>query len=134
MRLCWHILRIEVDHTRLLRIGDTAVQARRWAMQITMIPGLCSNEHRSTGGTFCESCFSAFLMHGCYPDRPCITDVVDDGKEKTTLVLSYGEQQKVMVISDENRELLAYGGWPGWVQFVEELAGAPIAGPTEPER
>src|SRR6266536_5305049 len=24
MRLCWHILRIEVDHTRLLPKGDTA--------------------------------------------------------------------------------------------------------------
>ena len=73
-------------------------------MQIMMTPGLCSNEHRTTGGTFCESCFSAFLMHGCYPDRPCITNVVDDGKEEITLVLQHGDQQTVMVINDENRE------------------------------
>ena len=98
-------------------------------MQIIMTPGLCSNEHRSTGGTFCESCFSSFLMHGCYPDRPCITEVVDDGKVETTLILSYGDQQKRVVITDANRELMAYGGWPGWVQFVEELPSTPTAEP-----
>ena len=98
-------------------------------MQVTMIPGLCSNEHRSTGGTFCESCFAAFLMHGCYPDRPCITEVVDDSKAETTLILRYGDQQKTVVITDANRELIAYGGWHGWVQFVEELPSAPAAEP-----
>lgn len=96
-------------------------------MRIMMTPGLCSNEHRSTGGSFCESCFSAFLTHGCYPDRACITDVIDDGSAETTLVICYGEYQKVMTITDENRELLAYGGWPGWVQFVEELEHSPSA-------
>ena len=98
-------------------------------MQVTMIPGLCSNEHRSTGGTFCESCFAAFLTHGCYPDRPCITAVVDDGEAETTLILQYRDQQKTVVITDANRELMAYGGWHGWVQFVEELPSTPTAEP-----
>jgi hypothetical protein len=70
-------------------------------MRIVMIPGLCSNEHRTTGGTFCESCFAAFLLHGCYPDRPCITAVVDDGSDETTLVLRYGDQEKVVPITEE---------------------------------
>jgi len=103
-------------------------------MQIMMTPGLCSNEHQSTGGTFCQSCFASFLMHGCAPDRACITNVVDDGKEATTLVLQYGDQQQAIVISDENREVLAYGGWPGWVQFVDELPGSPVAVPDDGER
>jgi hypothetical protein len=98
-------------------------------MQITMTPGLCSNEHSNTGGTFCESCFSAFLLHGCYPDRPCITDVVDDGKAETTLILRHGDQQELVLISEANREQLAYGGWQGWVQFVNELPGTPTAEP-----
>jgi hypothetical protein len=89
-------------------------------MRIIMIPGLCSNEHRTTGGTFCESCFASFLLHGCTPDRPCITDVVDDGAEQTTLVLRYGGRQQEIAITEENREALAYGGWQGWVRFVEE--------------
>ena len=96
-------------------------------MQIMMTPGLCSNTHRSTGGSFCESCFASFLLHGCYPDRACITEVVDDGKEATTLVLQYEDQQQVIVISAENREALAYGEWPGWVQFIEGLPRPPVA-------
>jgi hypothetical protein len=98
-------------------------------MRIIMVPGLCSNEHRNTGGTFCESCFASFLLHGCAPDRACITNVADDGKDETTLVLRYGDQQKVVTITDENREALAYGGWHGWIQFVDEL---PSTAATEP--
>jgi hypothetical protein len=94
---------------------------RRHAMQIMMTPGLCSNEHRNTGGTFCESCFAAFLMHGCYPDRACITDVVDDGKEAITLVLRYGDYLKAVQLTDEQRANLAFGGWHGWLDFVEDL-------------
>jgi hypothetical protein len=91
-------------------------------MRIMMTPGLCSNQHRSTGGTFCESCFASFLNHGCEPDRPCITDVVDDGCAETTIVLRYGEQRKTLTVTDENRDALAYGGWHGWVQFAEKLS------------
>jgi hypothetical protein len=99
-------------------------------MQIMMTPGLCSSGYSSTGGSFCESCFASFLTHGCSPDRACITNVVDDGKEATTLVLQYRDQQRIIVISDENREALAYGGWPGWVQFVEALTVSPVAVPN----
>jgi hypothetical protein len=95
-------------------------------MQIMMTPGLCSNEYRNTGGTFCESCLASFLMHDCHPDLACITNVVDDGKEATTLVLQYGAYEQVVELTDPNRELLAFGGWPGWVQFVKELPSAPV--------
>jgi hypothetical protein len=95
-------------------------------MQIMMTPGLCSNEYSGTGGSFCESCFASFLLHGCDPDRACITNVVDDGKEATTLVLHYGAYEQAVELTDENRELLAFGSWPGWVQFVEELLSAPV--------
>ncbi len=95
-------------------------------MQIMMTPGLCSNEYSSTGGTFCESCFASFLMHGCTPDLACITNVVDDKKDATTLVLQYGAYEQAMELTDANRELLACGGWPGWVQFIEELPSASV--------
>lgn len=95
-------------------------------MQIMMTPGLCSTQYSSTGGSFCESCLASFLLHDCYPDRACITDVVDDGKEATTLVLQYGTYEQAVELTDANRDLLALGGWPGWVQFIEELASAPV--------
>jgi hypothetical protein len=87
-------------------------------MRITMIPGLCSNEYCYTGGTFCESCFSSFLLHGCTPDRPCITGVADDGKEEMTLVLQYQGVETSIALTDANRDALAYGGWQGWPAFV----------------
>ena len=93
-------------------------------MVIKMTPGLCSTEHSRTGGTFCESCFASFVVHGCAPDRACITDVIDDGKTDVTLLLRHGDEQRVVLITDENREAIAYGGWPGWVRFVEELTSA----------
>jgi hypothetical protein len=95
-------------------------------MVVKMIPGLCSNEHSSTGGTFCESCFASFVVHGCAPDRACITDVIDDGKTDITLILRHGDDQRVVLITDENREAIAYGGWPGWVRFAEELTDAAV--------
>ncbi|HEX6290484.1 MAG TPA: hypothetical protein VFZ66_14950 [Herpetosiphonaceae bacterium] len=96
-------------------------------MRIDMTPGLCSNEYRNTGGSFCQDCFAAFLIHGCYPDRACITKVVDDGKDQTTLVMRVGDHQKVFVITDNNREALAYGGWRGWVDFVDNVPTTPAA-------
>jgi len=41
-------------------------------------------------------------------------------------MLRHGDEQRVVLITDENREAIAYGGWPGWVRFVEELPGAAV--------
>jgi hypothetical protein len=99
-----------------------------------MTPGSCSNEYQSTGGSFCQSCFASFVLHGCSPDRPCITDVEDDGKPETTLILRNGDYQRVVTITDENREQWAYGGWPGWVQYLEQLPRTPAAATDDGER
>ena len=96
-------------------------------MRITMTPGACSNEYQSTGGTFCQSCFASFVLHNGSEDRPCITDVDDDGKPELTLILRNGDNERVVTITDENRELWAYGGWPGWVEYLEQLPKSPIA-------
>jgi hypothetical protein len=68
------------------------------------------------------------VLHGCAPERACITDVIDDGKTDVTLILRHGAEQRVVAITDENREALAYGGWSGWVRFVAEpLEATPSA-------
>lgn len=94
-------------------------------MVVKMTPGLCSNEYCSTGGSFCESCFASFVLHGCVPERACITDVIDDGRADITLLLSHGDEQRVIRITEANREAIAYGGWSGWVRFAEDLASVP---------
>jgi hypothetical protein len=94
-------------------------------MVVKMTPGLCSNEYCHTAGTFCESCFSSFVIHRCIPDRACITDVIDDDSTDITLILSHGDDQRVVHITDENRDAIAFGGWSGWVDFVDGLAPTP---------
>jgi hypothetical protein len=95
-------------------------------MRIVMVPGLCSTSYQSTGGTFCQSCFASFLVHGCEPDRPCIVDAADDGNAETTLVLRYKGHETTILLTPEHRDLLANGGWPGWVQYVEQLPNVPL--------
>ncbi|MFL5801640.1 MAG: hypothetical protein ACJ8CR_07840 [Roseiflexaceae bacterium] len=90
-------------------------------MKMTMIPGLCSNEYQPTGGSFCESCFARFLMQRSEPDLPCISDVQDDGAEEQTLIFQYGSYQQAVLLTDEERERLAYGDWKGWTEFVEQV-------------
>jgi hypothetical protein len=79
-------------------------------MQITMERDLCQNILPA-----CEECFATFVLHGCFPDRACITDVVEDGRQETTLVLLYEGHRESLVITDENRELIAYEGWSRFV-------------------
>lgn len=78
-------------------------------MRITMKPGACETRYNKTGATFCESCFATFMMHGCYPDRPCILSVVDDDQQAITLVLRRDGQEQIVEVTDENREVLAFG-------------------------
>jgi hypothetical protein len=90
-------------------------------MRITMIPGLCSNKYRNTGGSFCESCFASFLAHGADPSLPCIVAAEDDGLAETTLVLRTSGREQIIPLTEERRESLMLGEWKGWVDFVEEL-------------
>ncbi len=90
-------------------------------MKMTMIPGSCANEYTGTAGSFCESCFAHFLVRRGEPDLACITAVEDDQSEEKTLIMQYGSYQQTVLLTDEERERLAYGGWQGWTHFVEEL-------------
>jgi hypothetical protein len=69
----------------------------------------------------CEECFATFVLRGCAPDRGCITDVEDDGREETTLVLLYDSTEAQIVVTDQNRELLAYDGWAAYVDVMPDF-------------
>ena len=96
-------------------------------MRIVMTPGLCATPYRDTSDAFCQDCFANFLRHGAYPDRACITGVVDDGQDVTTLVLRLGGTEQILTLSDEQRAALAEGGWPGWRAASTPLEGTPGA-------
>jgi hypothetical protein len=91
-------------------------------MRIVMTPGLCSNEHSNTGGSFCQSCFASFLTHGARPELPCISAAEDDGADRTTLVLRYAGHEQTIELTDERREQLAFGDWKGWVEYAAQLS------------
>ena len=90
-------------------------------MQLVMVPGACSNEYQRTGGSFCESCFARALMAGREAELACIVAAQDDGAETITLAMRYGEHAQAIVLSDAQREELAYGGWHGWEAYVAQL-------------
>lgn len=90
-------------------------------MKITMVPGSCANEYTGTAGSFCEGCFARFLLRLGEPDLACITAVEAHQREEKTLIMQYGNYQQAILLSDAERERLAYGSWKGWHQFVEEL-------------
>ena len=69
----------------------------------------------------CENCFGSFLLRGCVPDRGCIMAVEDDGHEETTLLVRYARNEAEVLITDENRELLAYDGWSRYVDVAPEF-------------
>jgi len=49
------------------------------------------------------------MMHGFYPDRACILEVVDDDRDEITLVLRRDGGEEIVEITDENRAALAFG-------------------------
>ena len=70
----------------------------------------------------CEECFGTFILHGGYPDRACITGVVDDGCPELTLLIQYEGREETVVVTDENREMLAYEGWDRFVSVPPHFA------------
>lgn len=73
----------------------------------------------------CEECFATFVLHGCYPDRACIVNTVDDGRDETTIVLRFDGRAETLVVTDENRELIAYEGWTAFVDEPPTFANVP---------
>ena len=86
-------------------------------MRITMERDTCQ-----TTLPACEECFATFLLHGGYPDRACITEVVDDGNPELTLLVRYAGHEEKVVVTDANRESLAYDGWDSFVSVRPPFA------------
>lgn len=64
----------------------------------------------------CESCFGQFIRTGV-PDRGCILDVKDDGREDYTIYFKSDDHVEVIEIPADQVELVAYEGWSRFVSF-----------------
>jgi hypothetical protein len=54
-------------------------------------------------------------------DLPCFTAVYEDGTEEQSLTMSYGNHQETLLLSDAERERLAYGDWHGWPEWIARI-------------
>ncbi len=85
-------------------------------MKVTIDRSLCNHVLPE-----CERCFANFLQDPEGLDRPCITDYVEDGDPALTLTLRYDGLEEVLVLSPEEREVVAADGWSGFVKVPPRL-------------
>lgn len=85
-------------------------------MKVVIDRGLCDADLG-----FCQRCSAALFRHPEGYDRPCIMDVVDDGRETLTLEM-YTDGRKLEVhLTEEEQELAAVEGWEVLADFDPAL-------------
>lgn len=67
---------------------------------------------------FCERCLGKFLREPLGYDRRCFSFLEDDGNDEIlTVELHTGENDVVLKLNEEQRELIAAEGWSYFVEF-----------------
>jgi len=66
---------------------------------------------------FCERCLGRFLLYPEGYERRCFEELEDDGKAELTIELRSGEVEKVLVLNEEQRRLMAGEGWATFMDF-----------------
>lgn len=84
-------------------------------MQVTINRNFCG--HAPAG---CEECFSQFLRKGAVPDRACIVDVVDDGRDEVTTTIISGKYRGTLVVDQSNRDAIIQEGWIKYANLPPE--------------
>jgi hypothetical protein len=80
-------------------------------MKVTIDRNLCDHVLPE-----CERCFARFVRYPEGEDRLCITEYVDDGDPTLTLTLRYDDQEEVLVVPPDQRELVISEGWSSFVK------------------
>lgn len=80
-------------------------------MKVTIDRGLCTHVLSE-----CERCFARFVSNPEGVDRSCITDFIEDDDTVLTLTLKYDGLEEVLMLTPEQRALVATEGWS---QFVK---------------
>ena len=66
---------------------------------------------------FCERCFGQFLKYPMGYERRCFEELKDDGQEALTIDLHTGDENVRLVLSEEERLMMAGEGWATMVDF-----------------
>jgi hypothetical protein len=80
-------------------------------MKVTIDRSLCNHVLPE-----CEACFARFIRNPQSEDRYCITEYQEDNDPDLTLTLRYDGREEVLVLTPEQREMVANEGWS---QFVK---------------
>ena len=81
-------------------------------MKVTIDRNLCDHVLPE-----CERCFARFIRNPEGEDRYCITDYVEDSDPVLTLTLRYDDQEEVLQLTPEQRELVINEGWSRFVKI-----------------
>ena len=67
---------------------------------------------------YCERCLGKFLRNPMGYERQCFLEIEDDGKEELTLEMKTNDEEVVLVLDEEERNMLAGDGWAYHVDFA----------------
>lgn len=84
-------------------------------MKVTIDRNICTAALNA-----CEHCFSFFAEHPMGVDRYCIVEQVDDGSDVVTLTLRTDGMERIVMLDEAQRKLVATEGWSSLVDFVPD--------------
>lgn len=85
-------------------------------MKVVIDRGLCNATL-----PYCQRCSAAFIRYPEGSDRPCIRDVIDDGKELLTLQMYTDGRELQIELTEEQQELASVEGWEALADFDPAL-------------
>ncbi len=85
-------------------------------MKVVIDRGLCD-----ANLSFCQRCSAALIRDPEGYDRPCIMDVVDDGRDTLTIEMYTDGRKLEIELSEEDQELAAVEGWEALADFDPAL-------------
>lgn len=85
-------------------------------MKLTIDRSLCDHALPA-----CERCFARFIENPYSTDRHCITEFVEDGSELMHLTLHYDGRSVEMILTPEERRLVANLGWSDFVPIMPKF-------------
>lgn len=66
----------------------------------------------------CERCLGKFLANPLGYERQCFEEIRDDGSELLTVDMITGDREVRLVLTPEQRKLMAGEGWAQFVEFA----------------